>query len=355
MPSGPLHSSSPLASSFKITKAAKVAIEGAVIGQPITQSEIMLRNSCPRKWYYRYAMRLGKQGLLDQNLIYGSIMHHLLERHYKGDPTPKADYHQFLPDNAILTPAGIDELELTQEKAELAFYTYRKHYEEADARLIIKHVEEIIEYDYKGLTLTGKMDMVANPTHRDGVFIWDWKTAGQFNANLLDSWAFRFQFLYYCWLYWKVTNEKPAGTMVNGLLKIGLRPRIADKKTKRKENQAEYLDRVRRELVVNREKYFYRQRLPMGSHDLERFEQEILLPNLVPFYRLGVAVEPNLWDIMSYAWAMNTNQCHIYGSNCEFIHLCKDGPVALGEFEVRDAKHQELVETEIENGDNNDE
>lgn len=336
--------------SFSLTKQAAAAITGSV-QETISQSEIMLRASCPRKWFYRYALKLGKQGLIDLNLLYGTLMHSLLEQHYKGEE-PRINWPQ--KKGEIISPTDYEGIELAVEKAKLAFAAYQQHYEQLDAKLRIRIVEEVIEIEYKGLKLSGKIDMVAHPTYSDAPFIWDFKTAGKFDANLLDAWTFRFQFLFYAWLYWQATGERPGGTMVNGLLKTGLRPKIADRKSKRRESQEEYLRRVAGDLTAHREKYFYRQRLPLGKGVLERFEQEMLLPNLIPFYRMGVVSGvPTSWDFESYALAQNTNQCHMYGSNCEFLHLCKEGPIALAEFETRKVKHQELVDnSEDEEEDN---
>jgi hypothetical protein len=206
-------------------------------------------------------------------------------------------------------------------------------------------VEQDLEVKWKGLTLQGRLDMAAYPKRDDGIFIWDWKTAGRFDATMLDAWSFRFQFLFYAWLYWKVRGIKPAGIMVNGLAKTMLRPKIVDKKLGTKETISQYLFRVKKNAIENREKFFYRQRMPFVKGTLERFEKDILGPHIESFANLRQGIAIN-----SLAMAMNTGHCHVYNSFCEFLPLCKDGPLMLNEYQKRTNKHVEL-ETETEVGE----
>lgn len=338
---------------FKLDQAAIESIRIAV-SDTITQSEIMLRASCARKWFYRYALKLDKRGVVDQNLIYGSLMHSLLETLYKSEEeawamSPKEhpikvtdDQMEQLTRDLVLAPNDYAEVELTRAKVQIAFNAYRWHYHAADSRLSIKLVEKSLEVEWNGLKLVGKLDMVAKPNRQDGIFVWDFKTAGKLDKLALDAWTFRFQFLFYCWLYWKFTGVKPTGTIINGLVKIGLRPKIVDRKTKQIETREEYLYRVKGEFTANRKHYFYRQRIPLGKDALERFEYEILKPHLYAFKTLQLLGMEGEALISALAMTMNTNQCHMYGSYCEYLSLCKDGTMALGEFDGRNTKHLEL-------------
>ena len=212
---------------------------------------------------------------------------------------------------------------------------------------MIKAVERVFELEWQGLQLAAKLDLVAKPNRQDGVFIWDFKSAASLNASMLDAWSFRFQFLFYCWIYWKSTGIKPSGIIVNSLLKSALRPKIADRKTKRRENKEEYLFRMKGEMAANREKYFIRQRIPLAAGMLERFEEEMLMPHVQAFKLLQrrPPFPSGLWPdsvISALAMQMNTNQCHLYNSYCEYLNLCKDGRLALNEYDQRNHKHPEL-------------
>lgn len=321
---------------------------------PLTQGEMMLRSNCPRKWYYRYGMRIAKRGVLDFNLIYGSLMHRLLEAlysHKNAYSFPPDDFVLELTDEMmeeiiseyIFTPADYQELELTKAKVQIAFNAYRRLYYQTDSKLRILGVEKVLEYTFLGIDLAAKVDMIANPNRRDGVFIWDFKTQGRVDATSMDAWTFRFQFLFYCWMYWKISGTKPTGFMVNGLLKTGLRPKLVDRKAKRRESMEEYLLRIKGDYAVKREEYFYRRRIPLVTGALERFEHEILRPHIDAFRLLK---DPDDFKdrlaMNALAFQMNTNHCHVYNSYCEYLSLCKDGRLALGEFDKRDTKHIEL-------------
>lgn len=342
-----------LPATFKLDREAIIA----ATKDTITQSEIMTRASCPRKWYYRYVLKLNRLGTPNYHLIYGTMMHAALAKLYSNklhNVSPKEypiEVDQIaVPENVVLTPDDKANIELARMKVQIAFNAYRRHYFKYDSTLRVESVEDIYEYSHKGIKLTGRLDMVANPKKTDGIFVWDWKTAGRFDLNMLDAWSFRFQFLYYCWLYWKITDRKPSGIMVNGLGKTMLKPRQVDKKTKQKETVRQYLDRVKVDFREHRERFFYRQRMPLMKGILERFEREILDPHVESFLLLGQrAVANNTVKVL--ASSMNTSCCHLYGSFCEYLPLCKDGMGMMNEFYKRDDKHEELsVETETEIG-----
>jgi PD-(D/E)XK nuclease superfamily len=342
---------------FRLDNVALRLVRQAA-SERITQSEIMTRAACPRKWFYRYALRLDRKAGISIHLAYGSMMHAALAELYKSGMygSPPKEYPIDIPmlkvpEGTLLTPTEREELSLARAKVQIAFDAYRWHYHKKDSHLFVKTVEQDYEVEWKGLWFTGRIDMVANPNIRDGTFIWDWKTAGRFDANMLEAWSFRFQFLYYCWLYWKATKIEPSGVMVNGLAKTQLRPKIVNKKTKEKETRQEYLKRVKTSMLYDREKFFYRQRMPLGKDMMRRFEEEMLEPHVSAYKLLRTNhSDVNTNVISSLAMAMNTGHCHIYNSFCEYLPLCKDGNMMLGEYNEREVKHRELEETEVELG-----
>ena len=320
----------------------------------VTQSEIMTRAACPRKWYYRYCLQLDRKGGVNPHFVYGELMHEALAILYRSGEYNKTykEYFIEVPEyrtkDMLLMPGDQEAIEFVRKKVQIAFNSYRMHYYKADSYMRVRAVEQQYRTSFGGTLLEGKIDMVSHPKERDGIFIWDWKTAGRFDAAMLDAWSFRFQFLYYAWLYWRCTGERPSGIMVNGLGKCQLRPKITNKKTKEKETSEEFLIRVRNDMQANREKYFYRQRMPLGKGQLERFEKEMLMPHLRAFALLGqiptnrtTQTNKEIAIIDSLAMAMNTGNCHVYNSFCEYLPLCKDGPLMLGEYNKREEKHVE--------------
>lgn len=335
---------------FKLSNSTIDAIRVAV-SEVVTQSEIMTRADCPRKWFYRYALKLRKRGAFNWHFLYGDLVHKLLAIYYgerlqgttsKERPikVPPIEF----PDEALPTQEERGEAELLRDIARLTFQSYRIHYAEMDSKMWVRAVEETYAVEYRGIQLEGKIDLVANQTRRDGLYIWDYKTTGTLNLSMLDAWSFRFQFLIYSWLYWKATGDKPDGNYVNGIMKPLLRPK--NNKKEGQESREEYLERVRYDLTVNREKYFYRCRMPLPTGMLERFQDEILDPHITNFVLLTNATQdlklPLLNIVQAVAMAMNTDECHKYGSFCEYLPLCKDGKMMLPEYETREIKHEEL-------------
>jgi len=320
----------------------------AAASSVITQGEIMTRASCPRKWMYRNALMLEKKGSTQEVfLIYGSLMHRLLEDYYasgmkeRGKASEVAD--EFFLGGELLTPNQIEEVALAIKKVQIAFEAYCDYYQEADSKMVILSVEQEPEVFFEGLRFSGKIDLVSRPNGpHDGVFLWDYKTSFRLTPLIVDSWTFRFQFLFYTWLYWRYVGKKPDGIMVQGLLKPQIRP-------KKKENMNEFMDRIREEMTgeETRAGYFYRERIPLGADTLERFEAETLWPHIEAFKRLRIGGA----NLQALAMQQNTNQCHIYGSVCEFLRLCKDGWASIGEFNVREKKHSELSNGNEKEGD----
>lgn len=321
----------------------------------VTQSEIMTRAACPRKWYYRYALLLDRAAAPNYNLIYGELMHRALANYYSSDSylTSPKDRKILVPEITVpeetLLMLGVrDELELVRAKVQIAFNAYRWHYYDEDLAMKVIATEQSYETTWQGIELQGRIDLIACPKARDKEFIWDFKTAGRFDATMLDAWSFRFQFLFYCWLYWKCTGMKPAGTMANGLAKTQLRPKIINMRTKEKESKEAYLARVADSFQTHRDRFFYRQRMPMVSGMLERFEDEILGPHIDVFRHLTIPTNPII--SRPFVMAMNTGHCHVYNTFCEYLPLCKDGAMMLPEYRKRDAKHPELESSSEEMG-----
>ena len=317
----------------KIRKAIHVAAHGA-----ITQSEIMLRATCPRKWTYRHALMLERKGLFDVNLTYGGLMHSLLEGYYRSGQKEQGKANELAAEiiqDTVLTPLQIEELALIARKVQIAFAIYCDYYREADSKMEIIAVEKEIKVDFAGLSLVGKIDLISRPNGpNDGVYIWDYKTSFRLTPLIVDSWTFKFQFLFYTWLHWRYTGKKPDGIMVQGLLKPQQRPKKGEKKDA-------FLERIREEMTNARDDYFYRERIPLAADALERFEREMLFPHIEAFQRLRIG-GPNLEAL---AMTQNTNMCHIYGSVCEYLQLCRDGWLAASEFSRREKKHSELSAT----------
>jgi hypothetical protein len=186
--------------------------------------------------------------------------------------------------------------------------------------------EEEIGYNYRGIDLQGKIDMCIRPSSKDGLFIMDHKTTYQFDAHIFEGWSFRFQFLFYAWLWWKVKGRYPAGVYVNAIRKPAERRSV-----KKQETVEAFVRRIEQNIVLEPQNYFKRERLPFGPGTLERFEEFTLNPIMTQYEMIsGIAkCTPKDFEDMelsatadSLMLSMNTDSCHQFNRSCEFLDLC---------------------------------
>jgi CRISPR/Cas system-associated exonuclease Cas4 (RecB family) len=321
----------------------------ASFDQGITQSEVMTRMNCPRKWYFRYVKQIKKQGAFSWALLFGDAMHQMLEAYYKYGAK---DLEWLVPpfrfeEDVILSPQQHEEYEYWRGLCQVIFEQHNRIWKEFDDGITIEATEQELEYEYRGFRLRGKIDLVIRPHRNEGIFPMDHKTASDFNKGLFAGWSFRFQFLYYAWLLWKVHGIYPTGMYVNAIKKPAERRSV-----KSQETIVQFLKRIKHNIISEPSKYFRRERLPFDSSTLQRFETYTLNPIISQFEMVhGAAVMP--WSefvdgdvmetLMSLLLSMNTDHCHTYGRPCEYLDLCENNFEDFSqEYITSTTKHPEL-------------
>jgi PD-(D/E)XK nuclease superfamily protein len=316
----------------------------------LTQSEMMTRMNCIRKWYFRYVKRIKKQGTFSWALLFGDAVHQMLEEYYSGAAgkviVPAVPDFRFESD-VILRPDQIDDHEYYRGLAEVLIKQHNRYWETFDNKSIIEKTEEEVEYEYRGLRLRAKVDMVLRPHKSEGIFILDHKTCSDFSLGLFAGWSFRFQFLFYAWMFWRRYGEYPAGMYVNAIKKPAERRSV-----KRQESVRLFLKRIEGNVILDPDKYFKRERLPFDKTTLPRFEKYTLNPIISQFEQVsGLSVETwevlesqEYFDVMdSLLISMNSDHCWSYNRPCEFLDLCaNDFQDFAAEYITMDVKHSEL-------------
>lgn len=310
----------------------------------LTQSEIMTRMNCPRKWFFRYVLQKKKQGSFSWALLFGDAIHKMLERYYRGADV-EAEVPEFrFEDDVILRPDQTEEHEYWKQLAHVIVKEHNRYWFPFDDQMEILANEEEISYNYEGFNLRGKIDMCIRPSPHDGIFPMDHKTTYQFDSHIFDGWSFRFQFLFYSWLWWKVKGRYPAGVYVNAIRKPAERRSI-----KKQETVEAFVERIHQNIIMDPQNYFKRERLPFDAGTLERFEIYTLNPIINQFKVLSrfskydsdyMAYRPVLCSTLdSLLLAMNTDHCHQYNRSCEFLDLCANN-LADHAAEYIDMKHK---------------
>lgn len=314
----------------------------------LTQSEIMERCNCPRKHMFRYILQLKRQGSFSWALLTGGAVHTLLEEHYKllqegseGLLVPKAVEFDFEPD-IILDPTQHEEYKYWQFVSGLLVHRHNLFYQERDSNLKIHNVEHSADVEYRGLRLRGKIDLVASGEGKPRFWIMDHKTTSDINDLKLEGWQFRFQFLFYSWL-WKQIIERPSGTFVNMLKK----PR---QMRMRMESIEAFINRINTDMLAEPLKYFRREWIPLDDDILDRFQRYTLDPVITKFLIIQEMATDNEFDRrftdlekQSMLLEANTDHCISWNVKCEFLNLCKDNFQDYAvEFIRRHIKHPEL-------------
>src|SRR5215475_8318917 len=123
----------------------------------LTQSEVMTRANCPRKWYFRYIKRLKKQGSFSWALIFGDAMHRMLEAYYtqltrvkNQNQTDEISIPAFnFEDDVVLRPDQSDDLQYHQSLVAVLFNRYIKYWKDTDKKIVIHSTEQEIEYEFE--------------------------------------------------------------------------------------------------------------------------------------------------------------------------------------------------------------
>jgi PD-(D/E)XK nuclease superfamily len=307
----------------------------------LTQSEIMLRMNCPRKWYFRYVQRAKRQGAFSWALLYGSAIHEMLDQYYRNFPSGPDDitcplFH--FEEDVILTPSQTAEYRYWMKLANITFQRYAFYWRKVEEHYRIVSTEQEYEVIYRDFRLRGKIDLQLNPSpNSHAMYVMDHKTVSEYSRSQYDGWNFRFQFLFYAWMYWRATGTQPAGILVNGLRKPALR-----RSEKRGETEETFLQRINQHMIEYPDDYFQREKLTFDAHTLARFEDDTLDPILTQFSWL------KRWhgsdrDLKSLLFAMNSDHCQVYNRPCEFLDLCQTNFEDFSaEYIQMDTKHEEL-------------
>lgn len=317
----------------------------------LTQSEIMERCNCPRKHMFRYILNLKRQGSFSWPLMVGGAIHKLLEEHYtllqkgKGGLTePKAIEFEFDQD-VILDPKQHEEYKYWQLVVGMLVYRHNRYYD--DSNIDVHHVEVPIDLVYRGQRLRGIIDLVGSSPGRD-FWIMDHKSSSDISDIRLEGWQFRFQFLFYAWLWRGLSGEIPSGTYVNILKKP-----LERRSVKKGESVEDFCRRIDFNIQAEPHLYFRREWVPIDSGMIDRFQRYTLDPAITEFQMLREVVDLHEDDMYSRFTQLekeamllraNTDHCIYFNTKCEFLELCKEN---FQDFHVeyikREHKHPELA------------
>lgn len=304
------------------------------VSEGFTQSEFS-EMSCFQRWNYRYNQLLVKPGTINFALTVGSIFHDAMEQFYatKGMRVHVATL-QF-KEYEVPSLADIEKQTYWNHVLPAMVEAYMIYYKADHVTWDIKAIEVELDFVYRGFRLRGKVDL--NLIQKNGRWIVDHKTMSRLNNTVVAGWDFRFQFMFYIWLMSKISPDKIMGYIVNGVKKPELR-------VKQHESIPAFAARVKEDMIINPDKYYYREEYPVTKGALEHFEKEVVDPKLD---KIQFIIEnPGNPLAISLMKEKNTDECQKWGGMpCPYIDICRHGMDKMGFlYTTKPQKHEELNE-----------
>lgn len=317
----------------------------AAFAEGCTQSEMTTLDNCGMLWWWRYGLMLKKKGMFSWALVFGSGFHTALEEMYAtaGERWSAPDLRKYIPAGMSLSQAQQHDLEYWQGVLKIQTECYRDYWKDDFKVWKTEKVELIIDLiadlGFGPIRLKGMIDLSFMNILNKGMWMLDHKTTGRLNLATVQGWDFRFQFMFYLWLYNEYQKQQGSeqrfrGYYINAIKKPTIRVRKGD-------TLEVFFERLRNEMMMEPEKYYYREQLLLNQGSLDYFEKNVLTPKL---HRIFLLTNPTISDSIksSIVHNMNTDNCQRYGV-CEFLPLCQHGQEIEGfQYETRAVKHTEL-------------
>lgn len=320
-----------------------VIVHPETISEGFSQSESQMLDNCAEKWYLYYNERLSRRNQFSWALLYGTWMHSFIEE-FNSTRGKRWTAEAPMPRNIILTHEQNAQYEFWSKLLEIQASIYASRYKQ-DATFyepVSDGVEKQADIMFDGVRLRGKLDLFAYVPKHKGYFMVDNKTTSRLDKTTLMGWDFRFQFMFYCWLAWKCWPKFPIkGFYTNAIRKPQLKQGV-------NETTPAFLQRIRSDMLVRDEFYFYREPLLLVDNALQHFEDNILHPKILRFKAImnpDVPIELKIPLMRN----KNTDHCTAYSRACQYLPICQHSlEVEKHQFYRRENKHEELDEVEIE-------
>lgn len=304
-----------------------------------TQSEITTMDECPMIWFWRYGMLLRRKGWFSWASVYGTAFHSTMEEMYATGGKRWSPAPLIIPEGITLSQEKLQEKKYWEGVLNVQTQAYADRWKDDFDLFEVKRLEIDVDYVHEGIRLRGKIDLIF--VTKDGkLWLLDHKTTSRLDLKTVAAWDFRFQFMFYLWLAMKQYPEYQfAGYYINAIKKPSIKVRKGD-------TLEMFFDRLRMNMGMEPDEYFYRDRLLLTKTSISHFEDFVLAPKLK---RIKLLTNPEIpdsirEDVLHVMTANpNTNRCQLYGA-CEFIPLCQHGYSREAfQYEQRSAKHEELA------------
>jgi hypothetical protein len=284
----------------------------------VSFSGLDLFMKCPRKYYYRYIMRLEKMRF-ELPLFVGKVIHEGIHQLYKKVPDvdPWKETEKYFQEevhklrkNVVLTPE--DEKEIMEQTTVIPgmLQVYAKKYANRIKRTVLIENEAPIVYDIFGegkIKLVGKLDNILS--YYDRLTLHELKSSKSINLDYLNKIKVDFQTSLYFLIYNILYLKKLVGIVYDVIRKPGIRQ-------KKNEDYQQYMVRLEQWYEATE------------AGDNKFFLDERSTPYLsqeATFNTLHQVVRHMDQAKTKEDFYQNFNECFNWGKPCEMFELCHEG------------------------------
>lgn len=321
-----------------------LSLQPFTIASGFTQSELSMFDECAFKWNLRYNNLLEKRDQFNWPFFVGTSWHRFQQNWRIA--LGKYDTSLFTPPEIPKNIPRDSEFEQTLEYWSEVLPTYQKEYAKfyrGEETLVHLIIEKELSAEFLGFKLRGMLDLAYDKS--DKRYILDFKSTSSAWLISPNGWHFKLQFMLYCWL---MIKNYPGWKGKQFEFKLDIMQKPGLKQTQ-KENWAQHIQRVQKDIASRPEYYFTRQTQLITPDAIERFELEVLTPKLERLimardHKFILKTLKHLLLDSPILTNKNTNACNMFGKQCEFFEVCEKGwDAGKFFFEQRKEKHQELV------------
>lgn len=307
-----------------------------------TASALRTFRTCRRKFFWRYVMRLGLEGI-NPNLVFGSAVHDALADWYCGKRTSMAKiaerYTKKLLEMTQQDTALQDQGDFDKWNQLLATFRgmmvgYSEVYAQDKKRWNVtrENVEREFFVDFGDYAFAGKVDLIVSD--KDGPLLVEHKTASQVGQSYIERLVLDTQIRSYVFGAVYGLGIKATRVLYDVVRKCMLR-------RKANESQASFDRRIADDYASRPDFYYFREKLPVKRHSVDAFREE--LQQTHDEY-VHIITTRDWRDPRS--WTINDGACIDYQRLCPFFPLDTIGldPGTGLMYDQRSVMHEELAE-----------
>lgn len=312
----------------------------------VSQSKIKTWRQCRKQYYYKYVMKITKK-FKPFPLLRGSIIHEMMESHYKGKD-PWKSYKLSMKEHAKAIRLNPEEYGSMPEDLKMMMEGYFKFYKNEKLKPMR------VEYEFRtklvnDIFITGKIDLIA----RDQKLNWmvEHKCHNVIPSGSIVPYS-NLQSALYVWVWNKEEDKKLDGVMWNYLSgKVPSRPQLLKNGEMSRRSSGTTWTIYRDELLkAGLDPKDYRDmREQLAGNEEQFFQRKFVTINKTMMKNIVEDTKTTALEIQKYAGKDQTRNLGRHCDYCEFKNLCvaqlkglDDNYILKADFMKKEKKDEQL-------------